>query len=43
LVEGTLDVWSEPGSGSRTTVTIPVEMLRMRQVEQADRAAEAAV
>jgi signal transduction histidine kinase len=42
LVEGNLDLWSEQGKGSRTTVTIPLEVLRTRQAEEVERAAEGA-
>jgi signal transduction histidine kinase len=42
LMEGTLDIWSEPGKGARTTVRVPLDVLRHRKSEEADRAAEAA-
>jgi signal transduction histidine kinase len=41
LVEGTLEIWSEPGKGSRTTVAIPLDVLRARKTEEADRTAVA--
>jgi signal transduction histidine kinase len=42
LVEGTLEIWSEPGEGSKTTLAIPVEALQLRRAEEVDRATEAA-
>lgn len=42
LAEGTLELWSAPGEGSRTTVAIPLEVLRARRDEEADKAAVAA-
>ncbi|MBN1430866.1 MAG: GAF domain-containing sensor histidine kinase [Anaerolineae bacterium] len=40
LVEGLLTIQSEIGRGSRTTVTIPLEILELRKTEEATRKAE---
>jgi signal transduction histidine kinase len=41
LAEGTLEIQSEIGRGSRTTVAIPLEVLELRKTEEASRQAEA--
>jgi signal transduction histidine kinase len=41
LLEGTLDIHSEIGRGSRTTVAVPLEVLELRKTEEASRKAEA--
>lgn len=43
LLEGTLDIHSEIGRGTRTTVAIPLEVLELRKTEEASRHAEAEV
>ena len=42
LAEATLELWSQPGEGSRTTVAIPLDVLRARRVEEDERAAVSA-
>jgi len=37
LVEGALDLWSEPGKGSRTTLAIPLEVLQLKRQEESQR------
>jgi len=37
LAEGSLDLWSETGNGSRTTVTIPLEILELKRQEESER------
>jgi signal transduction histidine kinase len=39
LLEGALHIDSTPGSGTRTTVVIPVEVIEMRREEELSRAA----
>jgi signal transduction histidine kinase len=40
LLEGTLDIHSEIGRGTRTTIAIPLEILELRKTEEASRMAE---
>jgi signal transduction histidine kinase len=42
LVEGTLAIDSAPGKGTRLTVTIPLEALRLRKAEEMERGREGA-
>ncbi len=40
LVEGQLDIQSQPGNGTRTTLLIPLEVLRLRKEEESQRSKE---